>query len=77
MARPSALQRIAVALDFAPIEDGSSAIEPTHLLHGTSTRWSYPVLVTSITPSGSGAEVAAVNYDDRIYADDDNTPPGS
>ena len=69
--------RIAEQLDFAPIADGTSAVEPTHLLQGTSTRWSYPVLVTSITPSGSGAEVAAVNYDDRIYADDDNAPPGA
>lgn len=61
-------------LDFVPLtaEDGSE--EPTHVLHGTLERWSYPVLVTSITPAGDRVDVTAVGYDARVYADDDNAP---
>ena len=64
--------RIAVPLDFVPVTGG--AVEATHLLFGTVTNWSYPVLITEISPSGDTVEVSAVNYDARIYADDDNTP---
>jgi len=32
------------------------------------------VLVTDISPSGDTVDVTAVNYDARIYADDDNSP---
>ena len=61
------------ALDFEP--DTSWSIEPPHLLFGPLNRWSYPVLITSISPSGdSGASVQAVNYDERIYQYDDATP---
>lgn len=68
------LARIATPLDFTPIADGD-AQETTHLLHGTVERWSYPALITSITPSGEDVEITGVNYDPRIYADDDNAPP--
>jgi len=61
-------------LDFAPITSASS-IEQTHVIFGTTTRWSYPVLITEITPSGDTVDVKAVNYDARIYADDDNIAP--
>jgi hypothetical protein len=66
--------RIDGPLDFVPltVEDGSE--EPTHVLHGTVERWSYPVLVTSITPAGDRVDVTAVGYDARVYADDDNAP---
>ena len=61
-------------LDFTPITRG--AIEPTHLLFGSVETWSYPVLVTEITPSGyDKVEVQAVIYDNRVYLDDDNSPP--
>lgn len=61
------------ALDFEP--DTSWSIEPPHLLFGPLNRWSYPVLITSISPSGdSGASVQAVNYDLRIYQYDNATP---
>lgn len=68
------IARIDGPLDFVPLtaEDGSE--EPTHVLHGTVERWSYPVLVTSITPAGDRVDVTAVNYDARVYADDDNAP---
>ena len=67
--------RLAIpSLDFVP--DVSWNTEPPHLLFGPLTRWSYPVLITEITPSGSvGVDVAAVNYDDRVYLDDDGTAP--
>jgi hypothetical protein len=64
---------IAGSLDFTPITHG--AIEPTHLLFGTVETWSYPVLVTEISPSGENkVEVQAVIYDNRVYSDDDNSP---
>lgn len=61
------------ALDFSP--DLSWEIEPPHLLFGEATRWCYPVLVTSIAPGDHSADVEAVNYDVRVYADDDNFAP--
>jgi hypothetical protein len=64
---------ISGALDFDPITAASST-EPTHALFGTSARWSYPVLITEITPQGDSVDVTAANYDARIYADDDNEP---
>lgn len=64
---------IADNLDFEPVTGG--AIEPTHIAFGKLTTWSYPALITSIEPSGDEVDVAAVNYDPRIYDDDDNSPP--
>lgn len=66
--------RIAIpTIDFEP--DLSLEIEPPHLLFGISTRWCYPVLVTSISPGDYLADMEAVNYDERVYADDDNFAP--
>jgi hypothetical protein len=66
--------RLTVAsLDFEP--DLSWDIEPPHLLFGTTTRWCYPVLIQSIAPDDYTADVEAVNYDVRVYADDDNFAP--
>lgn len=66
--------RIAVpSIDFDP--DLSWDIEPPHLLFGTSTRWCYPVLITSIDPGDYSADMEAVNYDARVYADDNNFAP--
>jgi hypothetical protein len=63
--------RLAIpSLDFDP--DLSWEIDPPHLLFGESTRWCYPVLITSIDPGDHSADVEAVNYDPRVYADDDN-----
>ncbi len=63
---------IADDLDFTPVISG--AIEPTHLIFGTIQTWSYPVLVTEISPSGDSVDVSAVAYDSRVYDDDDNEP---
>jgi len=61
-------------VDFVP--DTSWSIEPPHILFGPVTRWSYPALITSISPSGTdGASVEAVNYAPEVYAYDDATPP--
>lgn len=60
-------------LDFAPVLDGS--MEPPLWMFGEAERWCYPALVTEIKPSGTdNVSVMAVNYDDRVYADDDNAP---
>lgn len=60
-------------IDFTP--DTSWDIEPPHLIFGTLNRWSYPVLISSISHNGeSKVNVEAVNYDARIYEDDDNSP---
>lgn len=60
-------------LDFVP--DLSWDIEPPHLQFGTTTRWSYPILIDSIKYKDFTADVEAVNYDVRVYADDDNFAP--
>jgi len=60
-------------LDFEP--DLSWDIEPPYLLFGTTTRWCYPVLIESIVPGDFTTDVEAVNYDVRVYADDDNFAP--
>jgi len=50
--------------------------ELPHALMGTTERWSFPVLITSIEPQGfDEVRVQAANYDERIYADDDSGPP--
>jgi len=60
-------------VDFVP--DTSWSIEPPHILFGPVTRWSYPALITSISPSGTdSASVEATNYDPRIYQYDNATP---
>jgi len=49
--------------------------EPPHVYFGTLQRWTYPALITEIRPQGTDeVSVSATNYDDRVYADDDNTP---
>ena len=60
-------------IDFEP--DTSWSIEPPHLLFGPLNRWSYPALITSISPSGTdGASVQAVNYAPEVYTYDNATP---
>lgn len=61
-------------LDFVPDLDGSS--EPPVLQFGPQDRWCYPALITDVTPSGTkSCKVSAVNYDVRVYADDNNLAP--
>lgn len=62
------------ALDFSP--DVSWNIEPPHILFGPVETWTYPVLITDISPQGStGASVEAACYDDRVYLSDNEPLP--
>jgi hypothetical protein len=61
-------------LDFLPETDW--VIEPAHLMFGPAETWTYPVLITSVSPRGSnGTSVEAVGYDARVYLSDDATAP--
>lgn len=60
------------ALDFEP--EVSWVIEPPHIQFGPLERWNYPVLVTSVSPSGTtSASVEAVGYNPEVYIYDDIT----
>ncbi|WP_444890059.1 hypothetical protein [Microbulbifer sp. DLAB2-AA] len=60
-------------LDFTPTLYGS--MEPPLYMFGQAERWSHPALITDIKPSGTErVSMTAVNYDERVYADDDNSP---
>lgn len=65
---------------YAPVPEPFPAItlkqELPHVLFGTTERWTFPALITEIKPQGfESTSVTAANYDPRVYADDDNTPP--
>lgn len=50
-------------------------MEPPHVYFGVAERFCFPALIEEINPRGNEAvSVTAVNYDARIYADDDNAP---
>jgi hypothetical protein len=60
-------------LDFSP--DCSGKMELALFQFGAANRWCLPALVTDVKPKGTDkVSVTAVNYDARVYADDDNTP---
>ncbi|WP_444905016.1 host specificity factor TipJ family phage tail protein [Microbulbifer sp. CnH-101-E] len=60
-------------LDFTPTLDGS--MEPPLYMFGQAEHWSHPALITDIKPSGTErVSMTAVNYDERVYADDDGSP---
>jgi hypothetical protein len=63
----------AVGLAVAPTINYSQ--ELTHALIGDSTRYAFEVLITEIKPNGfDNVNLVAVNYDSRVYDDDDNAP---
>lgn len=50
--------------------------EPPFLQIGHESVWAFPALIQSVSPSGTrSCSVKAVNYDERMYLDDDNFPP--
>lgn len=58
-----------------PLPELSPRQEPPHVFFGTTERWSFPALITEISPQGElEVSVTATNYDERVYADDDNAP---
>lgn len=61
-------------LDFTPVLD--SAMDPPVLQFGPKAMFCYPALIKEVNPSGTvSCNVMAVNYDERVYLDDDNFPP--
>lgn len=51
-------------------------MEWPHVYFGPESTWKHAVLITSIEPQGfESVSVQAVNYDDRVYLDDDSQPP--
>jgi hypothetical protein len=63
-------------LSFAPITELDAGQVPTHLFFGTETEMFWPVLMSSVTPSGQfRANVEALGYDERVYQYDDLEPP--
>lgn len=49
--------------------------ELIQMYFGTSENFCFPALITAIAPRGTTeANVTAINYDPRIYADDNNAP---
>ena len=64
---------LATDLDFTP--DCSGNMELALFQFGVANRWCLPALITDIKPSGTDkVSVTAVNYDVRVYADDDGFP---
>ncbi|ANY87645.1 host specificity factor TipJ family phage tail protein [Pseudomonas putida] len=62
------------SLDFVPVLD--SAMDAPVLQFGPKTKFCYPALIKEVNPSGTvSCNVTAVNYDERVYLDDDNFPP--
>ena len=61
------------ALDFTPEVDGP--LEPPHILFGPTSRWAYPVLITSSDPANGNSAMKGMPYDARVYTYDDQLPP--
>ncbi|WP_434695319.1 hypothetical protein J3P89_19210 [Pseudomonas sp. Z1-14] len=62
------------ALDFVPVLD--SSMDAPVLQFGPKAKFCYPALIKEVNPSGTvSCNVTAVNYDVRVYADDNNFPP--
>lgn len=65
---------------YAPVPEPFPEItldqELPHALFGTTAGWCWPALITEIKPQGyESTELTAVNYDPRVYADDDGSAP--
>lgn len=70
-----AYEVVAGGVGSEPVPVISLTYEPPHVLFGTNQRWSYPVLITDVSPNGfESVSVEAVGYDERVYTDDDNAP---
>lgn len=62
------------ALDFVPVLD--SAMDAPVIQFGPKAKFCYPALIKEVNPSGTvSCNVTAVNYDERVYLDDNNFPP--
>lgn len=62
-------------LDFVPQFNEGGMMNPI-IQFGHVSRWIYPALITEVKPKGTATcSMTAVNYDVRVYADDNNFPP--
>lgn len=62
-------------LDFVPDLSGNIDTPPV-IQFGHESTWCFPALITEVRPSGTRTcSVTAVNYDPRMYLDDDGFPP--
>ncbi|GHC19545.1 host specificity factor TipJ family phage tail protein [Aidingimonas halophila] len=67
--------QILAAHDGDPVPEIDPQKEPPHVYFGTIERWRFPVLVQAISPRGfERVNVTAINYDARVYDDDNNVP---
>lgn len=68
---------ISGALDFTPVREyDAGGRTPTLLFLGQTEQMFWPVLISSVQPSGQyRANVEAVGYDERVYQYDDAEPP--
>jgi hypothetical protein len=65
---------IPTPLDFEPDFSGEW-MDPV-IQFGLSESWCLPAIIEDVTPKGTrSCNVKAVNYDARVYDDDDNFPP--
>lgn len=56
--------------------DPDQRMEPPQFVFGPADRWAFSALIVDINPQGfESVSVEAVNYDPRLYLDDDNSPP--
>jgi hypothetical protein len=61
-------------LDFVP--EFQTAMMAPIIQFGPADRWIYPTLITEVKPKGTKTcSLKAVNYDVRVYSEDDNFPP--
>jgi hypothetical protein len=62
-------------LDFVPDLSGNIDTPPV-IQFGHESTWCFPALITEVKPNGTKTcSVKAVNYDERMYLDDDAFPP--
>ena len=67
---------LAAPLDFTPVTEMHGGRVPTHIFFGTVSEMFWPVLMSSVSPSGQfRANVEALGYDERVYQYDDQEPP--
>lgn len=63
------------SLDFVPTFNDDGAMNAI-IQFGHSDKWIYPAIITEVVPKGvKTCSMKAVNYDVRMFADDDNFPP--
>lgn len=64
------------SIGFKPITEQDGDKVPTHIFFNTLSDMFWPVLMSSVTPSGQyRANVEALGYDERVYQYDDQEPP--